>query len=101
MRADEWISRRATITSPVMPLQDAVAAHSRLLTARRTSWDKLRAEWVHLMQQTQHARLQRLSKAQAEAVAEHARLELLQHRLKQAVKAAERAIGLHGQHEEK
>lgn len=93
MKADEWISRCTTITSPVMPLQQAVAAHSRLLGARQTSWDRLKAEWVLLMQQTQQARIQKLSKVEAEAVAENARLELLQRRLKQAAHAVEIAIG--------
>lgn len=101
MRADEWISRCATITSPVVALGDAVAAHARLLAARQTSWARLRTEWVFLMRQTQHARLQRLSQAQAEAVAEKARLGLLQRRLKLAVSAAERAIGLRYNFEQK
>lgn len=101
MRADEWISRSATITSPVMALEDAVAAHSRLMLARLTSWEHLRAEWVPLMQMTHHARVHQLSKAQAEDVAEKARLDLLQRRLKQAVNAAERAIALRRQLEKK
>jgi len=94
MRADEWIDRRTTITSPVMSLQSAVAAHARLLAARQTSWPQLRSEWVLLMRQTQHARLQRLSQSQAEAVAEKARMGLLQRRLKQAMSAADHAIRL-------
>lgn len=101
MRADEWIGRFGVITSPVMSLEDAVAAHSRLLVARQTSWAQLRAEWVHLMQQTQHARTQRMTQAQAETVAEKARQALLQHRLKQAVKAAKRAINLRHRLEQK
>lgn len=101
MRADEWISRCATITSPVMPLEDAVAAHTRLLVARQSSWVTLRTEWVLLMRQTQHARHQQLSQAQAEAVAEKARRGLLHQRLKQMISAAERAIGLRCRFEKK
>jgi len=101
MRADEWISRSATITSPVMALEDAVATHSRLMLARLTSWAHVRAEWVPLMQLTQHARVHQRSQAQAEDVAEKARLDLLQRRLKQAVNAAERAITLREQVEKK
>lgn len=92
MRADEWICRCATITSPVLALEDAVAAHSRLLLARRTSWAQLRTEWVFLMRQTQRARLQQLSQAQAEALADRARQGLVERQLKTAVRAIERAI---------
>lgn len=92
MRADEWICRCATITSPVLALKDAVATHSRLLMARRSSWHKLRAEWVPLMRQTQTARLRRLSQEQAEAVADKARHTLLERKVKKAVRAAEWAI---------
>merc|ERR1712216_580106 len=97
MRADEWISRSATITSPVMPLQDAVVVHARLLAARKTSWAHLRAQWVQLMLQTQHARFQRLSQAQAEAIAEKARLPHLEKQLRHAVAAAEHAMKLRRQ----
>jgi len=101
MRADEWIGRSATITSPVMPLKDAVTLHSRLLAARQTSWAQLRTEWVPLMRQTQHARRQKLTLAQAEAMAERARMDLLKRRLKQAIHAAERAIDLRQDLEQK
>lgn len=92
MRADEHISRSSTITSPVMPLEDAVAAHSRLLAARQHSWAQLRLEWVKLMRQTQHARLQHLTQTQAEAIADKAHLELLDKRLKHAVSTVGRAL---------
>lgn len=92
MRADEWISRPATITSPVMTLEDAVATHSRLCKARQTSWEHLRAEWIPLMMQTQHARLQRLSQEQAMAFADRAHIKLLERRLQSAVAAAESAL---------
>jgi curved DNA-binding protein CbpA len=101
MRADEWIGRCAAITSPVMPLEEALAIHSRLVVARRTSWAQLRAEWVLLMRQTQHARLYQLSQENAEVVADKARVGFLQGRLKKAVRVVERAITLRGQAEQK
>jgi len=96
MRADEWISRCATITSPVMALEAAVAAHSRLNQARQTSWHSLRREWVCLMRQTHHAQYRQLSQAQAEAIAENARSDLLQRRLQQTVSIADRTIRRRG-----
>lgn len=92
MRAEEWIGRFATITSPVMSLEDAVATHSRLLVARQTSWAQLRTEWVPLILQTQHARAKHMTLAQAESIADKARFSFLQHRLEHFVKSAERAI---------
>jgi len=101
MRAEEWLGRLATIISPVMSLSDAVATHSRLLVARRASWEDLRAEWIHLMHQTQHAQAQEMTQAQAGAVADKARLAQLQHRMKQAIKSAERALSLQHQLQQK
>jgi curved DNA-binding protein CbpA len=92
MRADEWISRCTTITSPVMTLETAVAAHSRLHQARQTSWHSLRREWVCLMRQTHHAQYRQLSQAQAEAIAENARSDLLQRRLQKTVSIADHTI---------
>merc|ERR1711972_1910 len=85
MRADEWICSPATITSPVMTLKDAVAIHMKLCTARQTSWQKLRAEWVLLMRQTQHARVRKLSQQEAMEYADLCHYKLLKRRLKQAV----------------
>jgi len=92
MRADEWVGRCATITSPVMSLGDALVVHTKLLIARQTSWKQLRTEWVHLMLQTQHARLQQLTVDRAVAIANKARMSCLQRQLKSAVASAERAI---------
>jgi hypothetical protein len=92
MRADEWICRPATITSPVMGLKDAVATHMRLSYARQTSWERLRAEWVVLMRQTQHSRVRKLSQEQGMEYADSCRCKLLKHRLKQAVASTERAL---------
>mmetsp|Transcript_62217 Transcript_62217/g.110629 ORF Transcript_62217/g.110629 Transcript_62217/m.110629 type:complete len:459 (-) Transcript_62217:168-1544(-) len=92
MRADEWISRPATITSPVMALKDAVATHSRLCKARHVSWEQLRAEWLPLMIQTQHSRSRQLSWKQAMAVADRARAKLLERQFWSAVASAERTL---------
>jgi hypothetical protein len=101
MRAEEWIGRFATITSPMMSLTDAVAAHSRLSLARQTSWTQLRAEWALLMQKTQHAQAKRTTLAQAEALAQRARQAFLQCRLNRAVKMALRVISLRRQLEQR
>merc|ERR1712039_518707 len=92
MRADEWICRPATITSPVMTLKDAVAMHMKLCAARQTSWQKLRAEWVLLMRQTQHARVRKLSQQEAMEYADLCHHELLKRRLKQAVASTVRVL---------
>lgn len=92
MRADEWICRPVAITSPVMALKDAVATYSRLCKARQISWEQLRAEWLPLMMQTQHSRSRQLSWEQAMAVADRARVKLLQRRFWLAVATAERSL---------
>lgn len=101
MRADEWICRPATITSPVMAMEDAVATHLRLCKARQTSWEELRAVWVSLMQQTRQSRMRQLSKERAMSLADMAHMKLLQRRLCLAVAAAERALKLRSQAEAK
>jgi hypothetical protein len=50
MRAPEWVANCHHITSPVVPLDAAVALRSRLLHARSTSWESLRTEWIKLLQ---------------------------------------------------
>lgn len=94
MRADEWMDRSMVVTSPVMPLADAVSAHSRLDKARRMSWESLKAEWVPLLRATQHARRGRLSLAQAESAAQGARLRLLERRMARAASHVQRQLGL-------
>jgi len=92
MRADEWIDRSRTITTPVMKLPHALEMHSRLLRARRTSWASLRAEWAPLLRCTQLAQKQGVSLVEAEAMAESARRGLLERQCKQAVCSVERAM---------
>lgn len=95
MRADEWIGRFATITSPVMPLPSAVAAHAKLQAAHTSSWEELKAEWVPLMLQTQNAYIHQMTKQQAEAFADKARRSQIQQQIKVALAAAERALRQH------
>lgn len=92
MRADEWIGRFATITSPVMPLPSAVAAHAKLQAARTSSWEELKREWVALMLQTHNAYFHQMTKQQAESFADKARASQIQQQLKVALAAADRAI---------
>jgi curved DNA-binding protein CbpA len=94
MKADDYICRPATITSPVLTLTEAVVVHSRLLKARKTSWDSLRAEWIPLMHQTQRSRMRKLSLAKVEAIVDAAHLKLLHRHFRQAVLACERALKL-------
>jgi curved DNA-binding protein CbpA len=94
MKADDYICRPATISSPVLTLTEAVAVHSRLLKARKTSWDNLRAEWIPLMYQTQRSRVRKLSLAKVETIVDTAHLKLLHRHFRQAVIACERALKL-------
>lgn len=92
MRADEWIDRSRAITSPVMPLHDALVLQSKLLHARKTSWEALRAEWIPLMQRTQHARTQNLTYEKAFNLAEQSRRKFLEHRIRRLVYGVQRAL---------
>lgn len=86
LRADRWLGRRLHITMPVMPLQDALELHSRLLRARDTSWEALRKEWLGA------PRLKRLAPG-AETRLEEARQQAIQRQLARAKGAAARALG--------
>lgn len=93
MRADDMFCRPAVITSPVMTLGRALAVHAQLSRAHRESWESLRAAWVPLMRSTRHARRRALSEPEAFAIADRARLALLERRFARASRAAERAVG--------
>lgn len=93
MRADQWIDRAQAITSPRLPLADAVVLHARLVRACATSWEDLRREWAPLLCCTQRQRRAgRLSLAQAEAVAEQAHRRHAKKRLGLAVARLERCL---------
>merc|ERR1712061_149447 len=87
MRAVQWLGSRCSIISPVMSLTEAVALHSRLLRARRTSWEALRAEWIRILCQKK-----RFSTGTAEAMVEKIRQNGLKERFTQTVRKVERAF---------
>lgn len=91
MRADRLIDRRRAITSPCLPLWEAVALHARLLRAQR-SWESLKAEWVPLLQQTRRARGCGRSAQDASGLAMEARLGFLERRLAGAARGVARAL---------
>jgi len=92
MRADQWIDRSRSITSPLMTLTTVLLLHQRLVKARASSWEQLRAEWVHLLRCTQQGRCQEWSIAKAEAIADHCRLALLKRQVNVASHAVESAF---------
>jgi hypothetical protein len=77
LRAGHLLIQNCTIISPVMPLIETLDLHCRLLRARRTSWQALRAEWVELMQSSMQPLARRRTLAEAEAVADGARADAL------------------------
>merc|ERR1711870_36225 len=76
------------ITSPVIPLEDAVALRSRLMHARASSWELLRAEWLELLQRGKYSR----SLKDAEDYLHQARTNFLEQQLPHAVGLVERAL---------
>jgi len=94
LRAGHHLVQSCTIISPVMPLKEVLELHSRLLRARRTSWQELRAEWVALMRSTRQPMAKRRSLYEAEAVADAARARALQIQLGRAASNATKALEL-------
>jgi len=92
IRAGHLLLQNQTITSPVMPLSAVLAVHSRLLRARQTSWQDLRAEWIQLMQSQYHTAGKRKILPEAEAVADEARAVALQVFLPRAVATATKVL---------
>lgn len=92
IRAGHLLLQNQTITSPVMPLSEVLAVHSRLLRARQTSWQDLRAEWIQLMQSQYHPAGKRKLLPEAEAVADEARAVALQVFLPRAVATATKVL---------
>jgi hypothetical protein len=88
MRAPLWLHHRCRIASTATTLAKAFEVHRRLLWARETSWDALRAEWLALMQGGQ----KRISTQQAEMLADRARHETLKEQLSRTVKIAQRVF---------
>jgi hypothetical protein len=77
LRAANLLVQNRTIISPVMPLIEALELHSRLLRARRTSWQALRAEWIDIMLSARQPLAKRKTLVDAEVIADEARSEAL------------------------
>jgi hypothetical protein len=77
LRAANLLVQTRTIISPVMPLRETLELHSRLLRARRTSWQALRAEWIDIMLSTRQPLAKRKTLVDAEVIADEARSEAL------------------------
>lgn len=88
MRAPEWLGNSPHITSPVVPLAEAIALRKQLLNARAQSWELLRAVWIDLLQGGKHGRTLEDSEARADA----ARRSFLDQQLRHAVADAERVL---------
>lgn len=97
LRAEEWLGRDFHITSSVMCISEALEVHSRVLRARRVSWEALRAEWVHLMRHKKRSLRTSLSLSEAQALADAARQTALKKRLTHAVCRAMRSLEKEGQ----
>lgn len=92
MRGTPWLTKDTFIVSPVMQLDKAVLLYARLLHAQCTSWEALRTEWVNLLQFKQKSKANGPFRAEAEMIADQARQKALNFRLRQAEKAAIRAM---------
>jgi len=77
LRAANLLVQTRTIISPVIPLRETLELHSRLLRARRTSWQALRAEWIDIMLSTRQPLAKRKTLVDAEVIADEARSEAL------------------------
>lgn len=89
MRAPEWVASCHHITSSVLPISDAVALRSRLLRARSISWDRVREEWLKLLQGGKNS----CSLDDAERRLREARCSFLEEQVPHLVKNVERALG--------
>jgi len=92
MRAGHWLPQTCTIISPIMPLAEVLDLHRRLLHARETSWQMLRAEWVQLMQSARHSTAKCKSLCEAEAIADSARAIALKTQFARVAISAAKAL---------
>lgn len=87
LRAHRHLGQQIRIASPAGSLRDIFGVHKRLLRARATSWEALRAEWQHLL---------RLRKGYSENDAlrhiEAARCDFLRSRVARALQRVKRAL---------
>jgi len=92
LRANQWLGRQCHITSPVLSLAAAFEVQSRLLSARQSSWDALRSEWIALTLQKMRFSRQRLPASVAENVVDAARQKALQGKLAMTIRSAAHAL---------
>lgn len=92
IRAPRWLGPRCRISSTANPLAEALKVHALLLRARDTSWESLRAEWLHLLQFQK-----RLSGKVAATIVDQARQATLAENLKRSLNNVERVLCERGQ----
>jgi len=89
MRATQWLGS-TRIVSPTTSLRGALETRARLLHARATSWEALRAEWIALLRAMD--RKMPLSVQAAEAIVDAARRDAMRGQLSRALGAVEHAL---------
>jgi len=94
MRATEYVQRKYVVTSPVMPIAKALALRAHLVSARSTSWESFRTEWIKVMRSTRFARSKNLSQKHAEEVVNKAREEFLDEQIKLATRSVEKILAV-------
>lgn len=87
IRAPRWLGSNCRIGSTATNLASALEMHARLLRARATSWEALRAEWVQLVQVRR-----RISYQQAETIVDRHRHASLEEHLTRALVSVERTL---------
>lgn len=87
IRAPRWLGPRCRISSMATPLAKALEVHALLLRARATSWESLRAEWLHLLQCQK-----RLSAKEAATIVDRARQATLAENLRRTLTSVERML---------
>lgn len=88
LRVNEWLGRKHHITSPRLPLMEALQVHSRILRARLVSWKAVRLEWAHFMQHKKRGLTCGLNLPEAEAIANKARSEVAAKKLPRILRSA-------------
>merc|ERR1712232_237111 len=84
MRAAPWLHNSTIISSPLMSLDEAISEYTKLLSAKKVSWEMFRKEWVPLLVRKRKGQTQARSWAEAEAIADKARHLALEHHCRHA-----------------
>jgi len=85
MRARQWLGPCFRIGSMVSDFENALLVRSRLLRAKATSWESLRAEWLQLV-----GTRRRKATQEAEVLIDRQRHHFLKGQLSRAVKGVEK-----------